>query len=396
MPSCSTSSSRRDSDDCSSTTTRYASGRLLHVVGDAEVEAGRPRHAAEDEGVGVLEDRGVDAARHDPGHGVGHLAERGEGDEHGGGLGRPGLHLHGHLGRHGQRPLRADEQLRQVVAGRALHELPAGAQHPAVGQDDLEPEDVVAGHAVADGAHAAGVGPDVAAERGALLAGGHRIGQAERQELRVELFEGHARLDDGDLVLGVDLADAVHPVEGQQDAVGHGHGGAREPGAAAAGDDGHPVFGGQAQHLGDLVRRARQYEGQRDHGRDGQGLVVGVVGVDGLADADVALAHGLAQLFQEIRHATATPTSGRSGGPTLPGRRRRPRFPPPAVVAARPPVRTPRMPPSAPPPSGAGPRSARSAPATGSARGRRRRRGRRPTARTSCTTARPRSGSSAT
>ena len=149
-------------------------------------------------------------------------AERGERGQHGRGLGRAGLHLHRHLGRHGQRALGADEQLGQVVAGRALHELAAGAQHPAVGQHDLEAEDVVAGHAVADGTHAAGVGADVAAERGALLAGRHRIGQPERQQRRVELFERDARLDDGDLVLGVDLADAVHPVEGQQDPVGHG------------------------------------------------------------------------------------------------------------------------------------------------------------------------------
>ncbi len=145
------------------------------------------------------------------------------------------------------------------------------------------------------------------------------IGQAERQQLRIELLEGHARLDDRDLVLGVDLPDAVHPVEGQQDAVGHGHGGTRKPSAAAAGDDRHPVLGGDTQHLGDLVRRAGQHEGQREHGRDGQGLVVRVVGVDGLADEDVALAYGLAQLFQKIRHATATPTSGRSGRTDLTG-----------------------------------------------------------------------------
>ena len=136
-------------------------------------------------------------------------------------LGEPGLDLHRDLGRDGQGALRADEQLGQVVAARALDELAAGAQHGAVGQHHLEPEHVVAGHAVADGAHAAGVGGHVPAERAALLARRDRVDEAERRQLAVELLERHAGLDHGDLVLGVDLEDPLHAVEGQQDAVGH-------------------------------------------------------------------------------------------------------------------------------------------------------------------------------
>ena len=121
----------------------------------------------------------------------------------------------------GQRPLGADEQLRQVVAAGALDELPAGAQHRAVGEHDFESQHVVAGHPVADGTHAAGVGGDVAPERAALLARGHRVDEPKRRQLGVQLVQRHARLDHGDLVLGVDLADPPHAVEGQQDPVGH-------------------------------------------------------------------------------------------------------------------------------------------------------------------------------
>ena len=67
-------------------------------------------------------------------------------------------------------PFGADEQLGQVVTARGLDEFAAGAQHGAVGQHHLEPEHVMAGDAVAHGAHAAGVGGHVAAERGARLA----------------------------------------------------------------------------------------------------------------------------------------------------------------------------------------------------------------------------------
>ena len=156
---------------------------------------------------------------HDVGHGPRHFGQGGERGQDGGRLGEPGLDLDGDLRRDGQGPLGADEQLGQVVPARALDELSAGAQHGAVRQHDLEPEHVVAGHPVADGAHAAGVGGHVASERAALLAGRHRVDQPQRGELAVELLERHPRLDDGDLVLRVDLEDPLHAVEGQQDAV---------------------------------------------------------------------------------------------------------------------------------------------------------------------------------
>ena len=144
--------------------------RILDGVGNAEVESGRLGDAAQDERVGVFEDGGIDARGHDPGHGVRHVGQGPERDQDGGGVRRPWLHLHRHLGCHGQGALRTDEQLRQVVAGGALDEFAPGAQHGPVGQHRLEAQHVVAGHAVADGAHSTGIGPDVPTQRCCLLA----------------------------------------------------------------------------------------------------------------------------------------------------------------------------------------------------------------------------------
>ncbi len=161
---------------------------------------------------------------------------------------------------------------------------------------------MVPGHAVADGTHATGVGADVPAQRRRLFAGRHRVDETQGSQLLVELLEGDPGLDHGDLVLGVDLADVVHPVEGQQDAVAHRDGGPGEPGPAAPGDHGHALLVGAAQDLDDLIGRTGQDQGQRRLGRGAERLVVGVVGVHGVAGHDVAVADRLAQLLEEIRH----------------------------------------------------------------------------------------------
>ena len=161
---------------------------------------------------------------------------------------------------------------------------------------------MVAGHAVADGAHATGIGPDVPAQRCRLLARRHRVDEAEGRQLLVQLLEGHSGLNHGDLVLGVDLSDVVHPVEGHQDAVADRDGGAGQTGPAAPGDHGHASFIGPAKDLDDFPGRSGQHQGQRRLGGRAEGLVVGVVVMDGVAIHDVALADRLAQLLEEIRH----------------------------------------------------------------------------------------------
>jgi len=155
----------------------------------------------------------------------------------------------------------------------------------------------MAGHAVAHGAHATGVGRHVPAERTALFARRDRVDQPERRELVVELFQCHPRFHHGHLILGVDLHNPLHAVEGEQDAVRHGHGGPGEPGPAAPCDHRHQVLTGDLQHRGHFAGRAGHDDGPRHDGHGRQRLVVGVVGVHGIAGEDVAFADGFAQLL---------------------------------------------------------------------------------------------------
>ena len=134
---------------------------------------GRRRHRDQ---VDVLEDQRADAARRrSAGTARGDPFERRERREHGGAVRGPRIEPQRRLGDERERALGADDELREVVAGRRLHELAAGADHLAARQHRLEPEHLVAGHAVLHGAHAAGVGGHVAAEARAVLAREDRV-----------------------------------------------------------------------------------------------------------------------------------------------------------------------------------------------------------------------------
>ncbi len=152
------------------------------LFGDAQVEPGAGGDAGHGQDVDVLEDARIDPAAHDVRHRLRHLGQGGEGRQDRRRLGQAWLDLQGDLGGDGQRPLRADEQLREVVTRGDLHELAAGAHDGTVGQHDLEAEDVVPRDAVAHGAHAAGVRGDVAPEGRSRLAGRDRVDQAQGRQ----------------------------------------------------------------------------------------------------------------------------------------------------------------------------------------------------------------------
>ena len=92
-----------------------------------------------------------------------------------------------------QRALGADDQLREVVAGRRLHEAAAGADDLAGRQHRLDPEHLVTGHAVLHRAHAARVGGDVATEARAVLARVDGVDQTVGRRDLVELGQRDAR-----------------------------------------------------------------------------------------------------------------------------------------------------------------------------------------------------------
>src|SRR5947207_3293356 len=107
----------------------------------------------------------------------------------------------------------------------------------AVRHHDFEAEDVVRGDAVLQRVRPAGVVRDVAADRARLLARGiGRVVVALRADLPREVQVHEAGLDDGDLVVLVDLEDAIHPHERDDDAALGGEAPAGEPGARAARD----------------------------------------------------------------------------------------------------------------------------------------------------------------
>ena len=115
-------------------------------------------------------------------------------------------------------PSEPDEERRQVEAGDALERAAPGAQQAAVGEHDVEAEDGLAGDAVLDAAHAAGVGGDVAAERGDGCTG--RVGGVEQ----AVLARGRSRsavITPGSTIAtrrAGRVEDAVHPAEVEDDA----------------------------------------------------------------------------------------------------------------------------------------------------------------------------------
>src|SRR5262249_12004082 len=119
---------------------------------------------------------------------------------------------------------------------------------------------------------------------------------------RIELVERDARLHDGDVVLGIDLDDAVHPFEREHDAVGAGHTRARQPGTRTTGGHRYCEFVADTEYGRDLAGRRGLHHGPWPRGSRGQGLVTRVVVLDGVAPENVRLPHNAAQLRLEIRH----------------------------------------------------------------------------------------------
>ena len=210
-----------------------------------------------------------------PRHGVARALQRRVGGQHGAiGLGT-GNQPDRDLERDAEQALRADEQAGQIGPG-LLHAVAAQPHHFAVGQHDLEAEHVVGGHPVAEAVGAAGVEGDVAADGAHRLA--RRVGrvvEAVRLAGGRDVEVDHAGLDDGDPVERVDPQDAVHPVEGDHDALLDRHRAARQAGARPAGHEGHAGGMTETHGLHDFGLRLRQHHGARPgaEGREPVALV---------------------------------------------------------------------------------------------------------------------------
>ena len=224
-----------------------------------------------------LEQAGHEPAGDHPLHDLPRLRRRPERGGQGDRLLRRGPQGQRRLGDDAERALGADEQAGQVVARDALDRAAAGAQHPPVGEDDLQAEHVVGGDAVLDAAEPAGVRGEVAADRAPVVAGGvRRIEQAGPGDGVPQRLVHDAGLDDGEAIGRRHLQDGVHPGHHQRDRAVDGVARAGQPRAGAARHDRDAVPGGHLHHRDDLGGAARQDDRRGGAGLGEHGLVTGV------------------------------------------------------------------------------------------------------------------------
>ena len=191
---------------------------------------------------------------------------RGHGDPRGRHILRLGPELQHRPGDDAERALGAQVEIAQVVAGVVLLERTQAVPDLARGRHDLEAEHEMAGVAVVQHLHAAGVGREVAADGAASLGG-----KAERKQAVVgrsgflDGLQDHARLDGHRVADLVDLDDAVHAIERQHDlaAVLLRHAAADQAGVAALGHDRDALGGAKLHDRSHFVRRRRAHDGER-------------------------------------------------------------------------------------------------------------------------------------
>ena len=233
------------------------------VVDGLDAEAIHHLHASRQDA------RGGDAA-----HRLGRRLHRGE-------IGQQ----HRHAGRGPQQPqgdrrgdaqgaLTTDEHAAQVKL-RGFRQAAAKGGDRAIGEHHLHLQHMVAGHAVFEAVHAAGVLGHIAADAAHHLTGGiggvvvavagHRPGDPAVD---------HPRLH-GDAAVGqVHRQHLAHPGDGDHQGRGFGHGTTGEAGAAAAGHEGHPLAVAEAQQGRHLLSGFRQHHQGRLPAVQGEAVAV--------------------------------------------------------------------------------------------------------------------------
>ena len=180
------------------------------------------------------------------------------------------------LGDDAELPLRAVDQAEQIVAG-GIEMGAADLDNLAIEHHHRDAQHIVGGDAVFEAMGAARVHADIAADRAGELGG--RVGRIEEALGRNGTRHGEvgdARLDPGDAIGIVDLEDAVHLRDADDDGILLRDRSARERGARAARNHRHALLQAIAQHRRDLPGRLGQHDGQ-GHAAIG-GECVGLVG----------------------------------------------------------------------------------------------------------------------
>ena len=161
-----------------------------------------------------------------------------------------------HLGDHGERPFRPDEQAREVVAGGRLPRPAARPDDRPVGEHRLEAEDVGAHLPVADRRRPGRIRRRHASER-RVRTGIDREEEPVLAGRALERRPRHACLDGRAEILRSDLHDPVQAGEIEADAAARRDHVALEARAGAERRHGHPAVAGDRHDARDLVRRGR-------------------------------------------------------------------------------------------------------------------------------------------
>ena len=144
-----------------------------------------------------------------------------------------------------QRPFTADDELFQVVAGRAFLEDTAAFDDIASRGDDFQAVDLVAGDAVADGAQAAGIGSQVAADEAAFGAGRVTgIHEADFLGGILQVYRADTGFDGHVHAFFIQFENLVETVHAENQAAADRDGPVGQAGAAAADGNGEVVFVG--------------------------------------------------------------------------------------------------------------------------------------------------------
>ena len=233
------------------------------MIRTAPASSGKPKlkrrlDGAEHQLVEHLQGGGNDARADDVADGVGGVVDRLEDAEQGAiRLGVAG-DAHPRLGRDAEGPLAADDDAGQVVAGVVLRR-PADLDDLAVGQHELQTEDVVDRDAVLQRVRPAGVGGDVAADGAGPLA--RRVGGvvvARRLQVIGQPDVDDARLDHGVAVAEVDFEDPLHPRQGDHDAAADRQAAAGQARARPARQERDAVLVADLDDRDDLLGRGRE------------------------------------------------------------------------------------------------------------------------------------------
>ena len=143
--------------------------------------------------------------------------------------------------------------MQQTVARACFANGLAQIHNSAVGQNNGHCKNVVARNAVLDGAHAACVCRNIAADRRGLFAGIRRIHKAARQRVGCQIAQQNARLNMHDEVIHVVGKNFVHASCAKHNSAAQRHAAADKSRTCAARSYGDVVFIAKAHYLRDFL-----------------------------------------------------------------------------------------------------------------------------------------------